>query len=205
MLFLCIRTFGSCRARCPAMYSLRAPCHTSAQGRDGAMSSMYDRLRHRPVVAVAAVAGLVLAAAACSSNSATRQLGRVRRKGHDQHRLRAAGGAAARCSTRSGWRTWPSSRRPIPASRSTASTTTRASGTRDVHRDAARRDRAGPLLHLLHRPAAGAARGPGRRHHHVRELHDRAEPQRHRAELDEGGDGGQRRSTACRPPTTPRA
>jgi ABC-type glycerol-3-phosphate transport system substrate-binding protein len=34
------------------------------------MSSMYDRLRHRPVIAVAAVAGLVLAAAACSSNSA---------------------------------------------------------------------------------------------------------------------------------------
>jgi ABC-type glycerol-3-phosphate transport system substrate-binding protein len=33
------------------------------------MSSMYHRLRHRPVVAVAAMAGLVLAAAACSSNS----------------------------------------------------------------------------------------------------------------------------------------
>src|ERR1700729_3593363 len=41
----------------------------SAHGRDGAMSSMYHRLRHRPVVAVAAMAGLVLAAAACSSNS----------------------------------------------------------------------------------------------------------------------------------------
>src|SRR6201996_8713559 len=45
------------------------PC--SAHGRDGAMSSIYDRLRHRPVVAVAAVAGIVLAAAACSSNSAS--------------------------------------------------------------------------------------------------------------------------------------
>ena len=33
------------------------------------MSSKYHRLRHRPVVAVAAMAGLVLAAAACSSNS----------------------------------------------------------------------------------------------------------------------------------------
>ncbi|MGH3210234.1 MAG: ABC transporter substrate-binding protein [Trebonia sp.] len=33
------------------------------------MSSMYHRLRHRPVVAVAAMAGLVFAAAACSSNS----------------------------------------------------------------------------------------------------------------------------------------
>ena len=38
------------------------------------MSSMYDRLRHRPVVAVA-VAGLVLAAAACSSNSASSNTG----------------------------------------------------------------------------------------------------------------------------------
>jgi len=38
------------------------------------MSSMYDRLRHRPVVAVA-VAGLVLAAAACSSNSASSNSG----------------------------------------------------------------------------------------------------------------------------------
>ena len=35
------------------------------------MSSMYDRLRHRPVIAVTAVAGLVLAAAACSSNAAS--------------------------------------------------------------------------------------------------------------------------------------
>jgi ABC-type glycerol-3-phosphate transport system substrate-binding protein len=35
------------------------------------MSRIYDRLRHRPVVAVAAVAGIVLAAAACSSNSAS--------------------------------------------------------------------------------------------------------------------------------------
>ena len=35
------------------------------------MSSMYDRLRHRRVVAVAVVAGTVLAAAACSSNSAS--------------------------------------------------------------------------------------------------------------------------------------
>ena len=35
------------------------------------MSSIYDRLRHRPVVAIAAVAGIVLAAAACSSNSAS--------------------------------------------------------------------------------------------------------------------------------------
>ncbi len=34
------------------------------------MSSTYDRLHHRLVVAVAAVAGIVLAAAACSSNSA---------------------------------------------------------------------------------------------------------------------------------------
>jgi ABC-type glycerol-3-phosphate transport system substrate-binding protein len=38
------------------------------------MSSMYDQLRHRPVVAVA-VAGLVLAAAACSSNSASSNTG----------------------------------------------------------------------------------------------------------------------------------
>jgi ABC-type glycerol-3-phosphate transport system substrate-binding protein len=38
------------------------------------MSSMYDQLRHRPVVAVA-VAGLVLAAAACSSNSASSNSG----------------------------------------------------------------------------------------------------------------------------------
>ena len=35
------------------------------------MSSMFHRLRHRPVVAVVAVAGLVLAAAACSSNAAS--------------------------------------------------------------------------------------------------------------------------------------
>jgi ABC-type glycerol-3-phosphate transport system substrate-binding protein len=34
------------------------------------MSSMYDRLRHRRVFAVTAAAGMVLAAAACSSNSA---------------------------------------------------------------------------------------------------------------------------------------
>jgi ABC-type glycerol-3-phosphate transport system substrate-binding protein len=34
------------------------------------MSSMYHRLRYRPVIAAAAVAGLALAAAACSSNSA---------------------------------------------------------------------------------------------------------------------------------------
>src|ERR1700729_1148430 len=47
------------------------PSPTSAHGRDGAMSSMYDRLRHRRVVAVAAAAGIVLAAAACSSNSAS--------------------------------------------------------------------------------------------------------------------------------------
>ncbi|MGH3245033.1 MAG: ABC transporter substrate-binding protein [Trebonia sp.] len=35
------------------------------------MSSMYDRLRHRPVVVVAAAAGLVLAAAASASNGAS--------------------------------------------------------------------------------------------------------------------------------------
>ena len=35
------------------------------------MSSMYNRLRHRPVVAAAVAAGLVLAAAACSSNAAS--------------------------------------------------------------------------------------------------------------------------------------
>ena len=35
------------------------------------MSSMYNRLRHRPVVAAAVAAGLVLAAAACSSNGAS--------------------------------------------------------------------------------------------------------------------------------------
>src|ERR1700754_2092265 len=40
------------------------PC--SAHGRDGAMSSIYDRLRPRP-----AVAAIVLPAAACSSNSAS--------------------------------------------------------------------------------------------------------------------------------------
>src|SRR6185437_12587689 len=51
---------------------LRAgPSPHSAHGRDGAMSSMYYRLRHRPVVAAVAVAGLALAAAACSSNSAS--------------------------------------------------------------------------------------------------------------------------------------
>ncbi|HEY6494759.1 MAG TPA: extracellular solute-binding protein [Trebonia sp.] len=35
------------------------------------MSSMYQRLRHRPVVAVVAVAGLVLTAAACSSSGSS--------------------------------------------------------------------------------------------------------------------------------------
>jgi len=35
------------------------------------MSSMYNRLRHRPVVTAAVAAGLVLAAAACSSNGAS--------------------------------------------------------------------------------------------------------------------------------------
>jgi ABC-type glycerol-3-phosphate transport system substrate-binding protein len=35
------------------------------------MSSMYDKLRHRPVAAVAVAAGLVLAAAACSSSNSS--------------------------------------------------------------------------------------------------------------------------------------
>jgi ABC-type glycerol-3-phosphate transport system substrate-binding protein len=39
------------------------------------MSSMYNRLRHRPVVAAAVAAGLVLAAAACSSNAASNNAG----------------------------------------------------------------------------------------------------------------------------------
>src|ERR1700733_8080684 len=42
--------------------------HVQPHGRDGAMSSMYHRLRHRRVIAVAAVAGIVLGAAGWSSN-----------------------------------------------------------------------------------------------------------------------------------------
>jgi len=41
----------------------------SPMERDGAMSSIYDRLRRPRVIAVAAAAGLVLTAAACSSSS----------------------------------------------------------------------------------------------------------------------------------------
>ncbi len=50
------------------------------------------------------------------------------------------------------------------------------------------RQRAEHLLHVLHRQEPGPGRGPGRRHHALREQHDGAHPEGHRADRDGRGD-----------------
>ena len=60
-----------------------------------------------------------------------------------------------------------------------------------VHRDAQGGQRAERLLHLLHRQEPGPGRGPGRRHHVLRERQDGARPEGHRADRAGRGDRGQ--------------
>ena len=115
------------------------------------MSSMYDRLRHRPVIAVTAVAGLVLAAAACSSNAASSN-GAAGSGGKVTISIDCAPPAAQQPVQHKEWledvaifeKANPNDhhrqRLQLPVRR----------GTGDVHRDAARRDRDEPLLHLFH-------------------------------------------------------